>query len=270
MDQNTMMATQRHGMWLSTIQSAFPDQALQQRIFAVATHDTSGTLPTLFEDLARYVLSRKSQQATHEVPTNMKKRKLDDGEGTPSSQANGAVAVGIPKPMIDFECKDISVQIPARKKLKVQLVRDEKNHGPREVRLLNNTTDELEYDLSTEDIDQVFCLPVPEKQQRQSFFAIFPKAGAVGADGMPKDQILFTLNDVAPPSSASVPEDTFRENDSLISVTQRALERSLSTVNKHVIYPDANEFASAKAQSHRKGEKAYHVNAHRGSKEGTS
>jgi hypothetical protein len=38
---------------------------------------------------------------------------------------------------------------------------------------------------------------------------------------------------------------------------------------KEVIFPDADEFASAVPESHRKGEKAYHVKAHRGSKEGT-
>jgi hypothetical protein len=38
---------------------------------------------------------------------------------------------------------------------------------------------------------------------------------------------------------------------------------------KNVILPDAGEFASAVPESHRKGDKAYHVKAHRGSKEGT-
>jgi hypothetical protein len=38
---------------------------------------------------------------------------------------------------------------------------------------------------------------------------------------------------------------------------------------KSVVFPESAEFESAIAQSHRKGEKAYHVKAHRGSKEGT-
>ncbi len=37
---------------------------------------------------------------------------------------------------------------------------------------------------------------------------------------------------------------------------------------KEVTFPDADEFASAVPESHRKSEKAYHVKAHRGSKEG--
>jgi hypothetical protein len=37
---------------------------------------------------------------------------------------------------------------------------------------------------------------------------------------------------------------------------------------KNVIFPDADEFASAVPESHRKGDTAYHVKAHRGSKEG--
>lgn len=41
-------------------------------------------------------------------------------------------------------------------------------------------------------------------------------------------------------------------------------------VSKRVVFPDPNEFASAIPQNHRKGEAAYHVKAHRGSKEGES
>lgn len=37
---------------------------------------------------------------------------------------------------------------------------------------------------------------------------------------------------------------------------------------KQVIFPEAEQFESAIPQSHRKGEKAYHVKGHRGSKEG--
>jgi hypothetical protein len=39
--------------------------------------------------------------------------------------------------------------------------------------------------------------------------------------------------------------------------------------SKAPIFPDARDFSSAVPESHRKGEKAYHVKAHRGSKEGT-
>jgi hypothetical protein len=39
-------------------------------------------------------------------------------------------------------------------------------------------------------------------------------------------------------------------------------------VRKSVIFPDAAEFASVIPQGHRRGEKAFHVKAHRGSKEG--
>jgi hypothetical protein len=45
---------------------------------------------------------------------------------------------------------------------------------------------------------------------------------------------------------------------------------SQAGTRKSVIFADDNEFASAILQPHRKGEKAYHVKAHRGSKEGMS
>lgn len=49
-------------------------------------------------------------------------------------------------------------------------------------------------------------------------------------------------------------------------MVRQVLNENLSHVR--VVRPDAQEFASAIQEAHRKGEKAYHVKAHRGSKEG--
>jgi len=46
------------------------------------------------------------------------------------------------------------------------------------------------------------------------------------------------------------------------------LNKELSVIGKQVITPDEKQFVSAIVQAHRKGEKAFHVKAFRGSKEG--
>lgn len=255
------MTTQGDVQWFYAVQAAFPEEELRKRIWTEA-HQPS-QLPRLFEDISRYVLSLKSQQENHhELPTNQKKRKLDDG----TAQANGTASADIARPVVAFECKDVSVQIPARKKLRVQIVGDVADAGKNELRLLNSTTNDAEYVLPAQNIDQVFCLPVPDKQQRQSYFAIFARPTAPSAES---EQILFTLNEASPPSLASSTQDPITADDTYVTATHQAFTRLLQHYGKSVTVPSAAEFASARPQSHRKGEKGYHVNAHRGSKEGT-
>jgi hypothetical protein len=249
-EQAITMSTQQNDVqWFHAVQAAFPDEELRKRIWVEAHQPTQ--LPRLFEDMARYVLSLKThqqQQPSNEMPTNLKKRKLDDG----SAQANGTATIANAHVM--YECRDVSVQIPARKKLRVQFVEDESDIRRGEVRLVNLSNDNTEYSLPVESIEQAFCLPVPDKQQRQSYFVILPKPGATAAE-----QILFTLNDTPLPDA---------DDETNVSSTRKALSRLLRQHDKDVTVPDAAEFASMRPQHHRKGEKGYHVNAHRGSKEG--
>lgn len=46
------------------------------------------------------------------------------------------------------------------------------------------------------------------------------------------------------------------------------ISQHLKPYGKRVVFPEEREFASAIPQSHRKGEKAFHVKAFRGSKDG--
>lgn len=260
-----MSTNQADVQWFYTVQAAFPDEELRRRIWTEAHQPTQ--LPRLFEDISRYVLSiqqqqQQQQQSHQELPSNPKKRKLEDG----TAQTNGVAAAAIATPVVRFECKDVSVQIPARKKLRVQIVGDASHPGKDELRLVNSTTDDVEYALNVERIDQVFCLPVPDKQQRQSYFAIFARPTQPNADG---EQILFTLTDTSPPALVST-DPSPAADETYVTVVQREFTRLLQHHGKSVIVPDASEFASARPQSHRKGEKGYHVHAHRGSKEGTA
>ncbi|TKA82306.1 hypothetical protein B0A55_01444 [Friedmanniomyces simplex] len=221
-------------------------------------------LQPLFHDLARHVTAPTPTSA----PANSKKRKLEDGVHASSTPTNGATSpAGINAPTIVYECKDVSFQVPARKKLKLQLVADASDKRRQEVRLQNQQTHAIDYTLPADQIDQVFCLPVPEKQQRQWNFVLFPKPGAITDNGTPCEQMVFTMGEVAATGATSAGQG-ITEQDTFITVTERELNSLLQPQGKHVVIPDAAEFVSSIPQPHRKGEKAYHVKAHRGSKDG--
>ena len=176
------------------------DSNLTARILA-AGNRYQGELPALFADIARYARPGTSSSS---LPVNSKKRKLEDASNPAQTTTNGAShSIGIANPSTTFECKNVSFQVPARKKLKLQFVAEQSDSRRREVRLLNAQTNDVEYTISNAQIEQIFCLPVPEKQQRQSSFVIIPQAGAIGPDGTPCEQMVFTMNETKPDDAAS-------------------------------------------------------------------
>lgn len=247
--------------WSQDVQHAF-DATLASRILD-AGQKYQGELPALFGDIAKHVLSTKLASLTT-LPTNAKKRKLDDAPA--SNQANGN-GTAISNPSVAFECKNVSFAVPARKKLKLQLVADTADSSRREVRVLNAQSNEVEYTISNAQIEQAFCLPVPEKQQRQWNFVLFPQNGATNEEGMPCEQMVFTMNETKPDDASSSTRAVV-EGDTYVSVTEPELNTFLQPYGKRVVKPTDAEFSSSIPQSHRKGEKAYHIKAHKGSKEG--
>lgn len=246
--------------WSQAVQSAF-DANLAARILE-AGQRYQGELPALFGDIAKHVLSTTSRTS---LPTNSKKRKLDDVPH--SSHTNGDSTTAISNPSVSFECKNVSFAVPARKKLKLQLVADTKDSSRREVRVLNAQSNDVEYTIFNAQIEQAFCLPVPEKQQRQWNFVLFPQTGATTVEGAPCEQMVFTMNETKPDDASSSTRATV-EGDTYVSVTEPELNALLQPYGKRVVRPTDAEFSSSIPQSHRKGEKAYHVKAHKGSKEG--
>ncbi|KXT07824.1 hypothetical protein AC579_7084 [Pseudocercospora musae] len=255
--------------WAHDVHTAFhTDSALATRIIDAANRYPRD-LPTLFWDIAKHVIATSTGSGGG-CATNSKKRKLDEATSSnhqPTANGNSNHSTHIAQPALAFECKNISFAVPVRKKLKLQIIADQSHPSRREVRLLNNTTNEAEYTLSNSQIDQVFCLPVPEKQQRQSNFVILSKSGATNADGTPCEQIVFTMNETKPDDAISSTRAKV-EGDTYITVTDAELNALLQPYGKQVIRPTEAEFASSIPQSHRKGEKGYHVKAHRGTKEG--
>jgi len=248
--------------WSQDVQNAF-DATLAARILD-AGQRYQGELPALFGDIARHVLSTRPASHTA-LPTNTKKRKLDDAP--PSKQTNGSNSTAISNPSVSFECKNVSFAVPARKKLKLQLVADAADSSRREVRVLNAQSNEVEYNISNAQIEQAFCLPVPEKQQRQWNFVLFPQSGATNAEGDPCEQMVFTMNETKPDDASSSTRAT-AEGDTYVSVTEPELNALLQPYGKRIVRPTDAEFSSSIPQSHRKGEKAYHIKAHKGSKDG--
>lgn len=253
--------------WTKDVQSAF-DADLAARMLD-AGQRYQGELPALFGDIAQHVLATTTTTTTSSrtvLPSNAKKRKLDD---VPlSGPANGS-STAISTPSVSFECKNVSFAVPARKKLKLQLVADAADSSRREVRVLNVQSHEVEYSISNAQIEQAFCLPVPEKQQRQWNFVLFPHPGATTVEGMPCEQMVFTMNETKPDDASSSTRAT-AEGDTYVSVTEPELNTLLQPYGKRVVRPTDVEFSSSIPQSHRRGEKAYHIKAHKGSKEGVN
>ncbi|KAF9693704.1 hypothetical protein EKO04_008260 [Ascochyta lentis] len=250
------------------IDAAFAsNHELRKRVHAAIDQNPSQN--TLFRDISAYILSQASQPPSEPVT---KKRKLEEGNGaqngtaatapTTTAAVGGNLTSASTKAFKSYS--GVSFSIPQRKKFTLELV-DRKDGGIRAV----GATGNVEFTLAWRDVDQVFCLPVPEKAKKQHNFIIIPVHG----DG---------VNPVPEELKGSVPEPivwTFEEltgknvvegEDPGPSPMAEAIHHCLiqAGTGKEVVFPDADEFASAIPESHRKNEKAYHVKAHRGSKEG--
>ena len=154
---------------------------------------------------------------------------------------------------------DISCSIPKRGKLRIDF-NSSSNGGIRAV----NSTNDVEFAVKWELIQEMFCLPVPEKAQAQYNFCVFANELVDGTT----DQILWTVpasipkNGVVTGGPRSEPGATYK--DTLIST----INKGLKPFKRRIVEPTSQEFKSEIVQAHRKGETAYHVKAFRGSKDG--
>lgn len=122
-------------------------------------------------------------------------------------------------------------------------------------------------------------MPVPEKTQKQHNYILFPRNSiitpsrpAAGAPSIP-EPIVFTIPDSAPKpgsiggseaaNAAAVSDDHKTLFDWAISARLKAAGNSIK-----VVQADEKLFASELRQAHRPNEKAVHVTAFRGSKDG--
>ena len=87
-------------------------------------------------------------------------------------------------------------------------------------------------------------------------------------EGSTAEPLLWTVNDGAPLQIQIYDPDmrnTIGESDRIV---EAALEYTMRENKTKATYPEETEFVSATPEAHRKGEKAYHVRAFKGSKDG--
>lgn len=115
---------------------------------------------------------------------------------------------------------------------------------------------------------------MPEKTQRQFNFCIVPQYSD-GVNSAPEGEaafepMVFTVPDGPPRTAFHGSGTPVMDSASLAETYQGFLQNALNEKLKgtQVTGPNPKEFVSAVPEAHRKGEKAYHVKAFRGSKEG--
>ncbi|KAI1949697.1 hypothetical protein LOZ57_002172 [Ophidiomyces ophidiicola] len=266
------------------IDKAFgPNQPLQQRIYDALA--LSPTLRPLFEDIAQYTAAiqdahasavslppvlPQAQAVVRDGPVS-KKRKIANGGGN-SAHAAPLMTALMGDADLEVYVQDMSFAIPQRKKLQLEITRAPCSVGF--LRARNQALNVVEFGIPFSKIQHVLCLPVPEKSQKQFNFCIIPE----GNDGVsaPRagepvyETIVWTVPD-GPPRTAFWGSGTpAMEGSNLAETYQSYLETALNDKLKHtkVACPDEKLFVSAIPEPHRKGEKAFHVKAFRGSKEG--
>ncbi|KAL4868785.1 histone chaperone rtt106 [Aspergillus spectabilis] len=255
---------------ISAIEDAFAaEPTLKKRVY-----DAIGSTPqyvSLFEDIARYTCSLRARNANPAQPVQpvhdgpaAKKRKIENGNGTEGAQSLADLKTHA---TLQFYMQDVSFVTPLRKKLALEITA-----GKKYLRARNQTSKEVEFGVPLDRIQHVLCLPVPEKNQRQFNFCVIPQ-NADGVNPPPEGEptpetLVWTINDGPPKAAFSGQGQQIGHEggETAENLVRRVLNDNLSNVR--VVRPDAQEFVSAMPEAHRKGEKAYHVKAFRGSKEG--
>ncbi len=192
-----------------------------------------------------------------------KKRKLENGHnGMAQTTSNWDTASY-------STIKELSFTIPQRKKLNLEI-----GDASAGLRCRNPTTKEVECTVRWADIQHVVCLPVPEKAQVQYNVCVFPTDGdgiTTPSGASLPEQILWTIPNGAPKSGTCSDDIRFASEESFKAVVVELLNDRLKQQKGsrcRVIEPDEKEFVSEVAQPSRTGQKAVHVKAFRGSKDG--
>lgn len=122
--------------------------------------------------------------------------------------------------------------------------------------------------------EHIVCLPVPEKNQRQFNICVIPQyADGINTSTRPESEpalecMGWTIPDgPAKTAFSGTGQPLSNSEDDKAEKLVRGILNDELTQTK-VTIPDAGEFVSAVPEPHRKTEKAYHVKAFRGSKEG--
>lgn len=255
---------------LSTILDGFHHVLLffphRNAINSIDTDNFAATHPELdqlFRDVSQYIITLRGD-STSKGDQPSKKRKLDDGVNG-REHANGLWKAGTYSTI-----RELSFTVPQRKKLNLEI--GDKATG---LRARNPTTEDVEFGVRWQDVAQIVCLPLPEKAQAQYSFCVIP----VNGDGITDtsegvsipEQILWTVPNTTPKPGLCSDDVKTGTDETYKSITIGLLNERLRRRAGHssrVIEPDPSEFVSETAQPYKKGDKAVHVKAFRGSKDG--
>ncbi|KAI5837623.1 hypothetical protein DFP73DRAFT_600912 [Morchella snyderi] len=237
------------------IDQAFPTTT--QKSLNTSVRDALAKDPkysTLLHDIGKYIITLKPVDRSPEP--SVKKRKVSNDVSADEAEAPTFTGKEV------LLVKEISFSVPQRKKFTLALTEG----GMSATGAVSGVT---EFGVSWDNIKYVSCLPVPDKAARQWNFCVFPEGSEGIGDGN-VDALVFTIPDSAPKTATGDGMgrgfDTTSYKSLLVDSFNALLKASKS--NAVVQEPIEAVFYSALPQSHRKGEKAYHVKAHRGSKDG--
>jgi hypothetical protein len=207
---------------------------------------------------------------------SLKRRRVDiDQNGSSSSNgaATAAPAVDVANESVLLEIKDISVSIPQRKKFDLCFTA---HHIY--AKAPNTTAPVPSITYAWRDFEYVFCVPVPDKAQVQHNYVLFPRGSALASlskdtPSTAAEPLLFTIPATAPkPGSIGGQNAAAAQavSDSYKQLFTWAIKMCLNAraPDVQIVEPDPSQFHSMVRQAHRPKEKAVHVVAHRGSKDG--
>ncbi|KAL1892634.1 hypothetical protein Sste5346_006919 [Sporothrix stenoceras] len=269
---------------------------LVEQIRAAAAESPART--PLFNSIASYVYEQV-HGADGSEPAH-KRRKVDanghsalparQGTAPAKSQNGGEVDIlsAAAAETVLLEVKDISVSIPQRKKYDLCFTPNYLY-----ARASNTTTPVPGIVYAWKDFEHVFYLPVPEKAQVQYNYILFPRHSALASLAKPPaaangaapttppaaEPLVFTVPATAPkPGQVGGPSAGLAAavSDSYTTLFHWAIEGQLRAVDNVylanqrsiIVAADPKVFHSAARQPFRPTEKAVHVRAFRGSKDG--
>ncbi|KAF2204239.1 Rtt106-domain-containing protein [Delitschia confertaspora ATCC 74209] len=249
-------------MHLSEIDRAFAgNQELRKRVHAAI--DEHPAHSTLFRDISTYIINNTNQTTLVNGEPALKKRKLEESNGGQRGSA-GAGSLADPSFAAWRSYPNTSFSIPQRKKLTLELILGKGGDGG--IRGIG-ASKAVEFAIAWKDVDQIFCLPIPEKAKRQHNFIVIPLHGdginPAPVGSAPPEPIVWTFEEA---TGKNIVEGEDPGPGPMAEAIHHCLLQAKT--GKTVIFPEENDFSSAIVQSHRKGEKAYHVKAYKGSKDG--
>ncbi|KAH8677637.1 hypothetical protein BX600DRAFT_450338 [Xylariales sp. PMI_506] len=226
----------------------------------------------LFNDIANHVYEQIGDASSSEP--SLKRRRVDIEPSQNGAVSTGAAsAADIASESVLLEIKDISVSIPQRKKFDLCFTAQHIY-----AKAPNTATPIPGITYAWKDIEFAFYLPVPEKAQVQYNYILLPRGSCLASlskNAAPPETepLVFTISAGAPkPGAIGGPNAAAAASvsDSYSTLFNWAINKCLQAASKDVqiTSADPSKFHSMIRQPHRPKEKAVHVKAFRGSKDG--